>query len=85
MRSCHTVWRAISAPKATRPDSRFTISPSARSAKSDEAHAVMDPAGAEPSLSDLETATFALQHVGRRHAHIDEIDLHVPVRCVVRD
>ena len=51
--------------------------------EADEAHAVVDAAGTEPSLRDLEAAPFALQHVGRGHAHVGEIDLHVPVRRVV--
>ena len=38
----------------------------------DRAHAVVDAAGAEAQLADLEAAAFAQQHVLRRHAHIVE-------------
>ena len=43
----------------------------------------MDAARAEPSLRDLEAAAFAEQHVRRRHAHVLERDLRVPVRRIV--
>ena len=40
--------------------------------EADQAHAVMDAAGPEAALRDLEAAPFAEQHVGRRHAHVLE-------------
>ena len=49
----------------------------------DEAHAVVNPAGPEASLRDLEAAALAEQHVRRRHPHVVEHDLGMPVRGIV--
>ena len=49
----------------------------------DLAHAMVDAAGAEAALRDLEAAPLAEQHVGGRHAHVLEQDLGVAVRRVV--
>ena len=49
----------------------------------DRAHAMVDAARPEPPLRDLEAPALAEQHVRRRHAHVVELDLHVPVRRVV--
>src|SRR4029077_4457395 len=49
----------------------------------DQSHAMVDTAGSEPSLGDLETASFAKQDVGRRHPDVDEVDLAVPVGRVI--
>ena len=49
----------------------------------DQPHAVMNAARAQPSLRDLEAASLAEQHVRRRHAHVFERDLGVPVRRIV--
>ena len=49
----------------------------------DQAHAVMDTAGTEPSLRDLEAAAFAEQHVGGGHAHIVVDDLGMADRRIV--
>src|SRR5215475_15169481 len=46
-------------------------------------HAMMDAAGAEPPLRDLETAAFAEQDVRCRHANVLEHDLGVAVRRIV--
>src|SRR5207245_1778214 len=43
----------------------------------DRAHAVMDSAGAEASLSNCETATFSPEQVGYRHSAILINDLAV--------
>ena len=40
--------------------------------QADETHAMMNTAGAEAALGDLETAAFAEQHVGGGHANIVE-------------
>ena len=39
--------------------------------------------GPEAALRDLEAAALAEQHVRRRHAHVLEHDLGVPVRRIV--
>mmetsp|Transcript_8030 Transcript_8030/g.15497 ORF Transcript_8030/g.15497 Transcript_8030/m.15497 type:complete len:498 (+) Transcript_8030:657-2150(+) len=51
--------------------------------RADAAHAVVDAAGAEAPLGDLEAAAFAEQDVGGRYAHILQLDLHVAVGRVV--
>ena len=43
----------------------------------------MDAARPEPALRDLEAAPFAEEHIGCRHAHVLQLDLHVAVRRVV--
>ena len=83
MRSSVTVCSAIGLPKATRVLTRLHIASSARSATPIDAHAVVDAAGAEASLRDLEAASLAEQHVRRRHAHVLEEHLAVAVRRVV--
>lgn len=37
---------------------------------SDGAHAVMHPAGPQPSLSDLEAPPFSQEDAGERHSHV---------------
>ena len=49
----------------------------------DEAHGVMYAPGTQAALRNLEAAPFAEQHIGGRHAHVLEVDLHVPVRRIV--
>ena len=49
----------------------------------DRAHAVVDAAGAEAHLADLEPAPLAQEHVRPRHAHVVEAQVHVPVGRVV--
>ena len=43
----------------------------------------MDAPRAETSLGDLEPAPFAQKHIRRRHAHVVEHDLGVPVWRIV--
>ena len=43
----------------------------------DRAHAVVDAAGAEPALRDLEAFTLAEQDAGRRHPAVLKDDLRV--------
>jgi hypothetical protein len=50
---------------------------------SDRAHAVVDPAGTEAHLGDLEAAALAEQHVLVGDADVVEPQVHVPVRGVV--
>jgi len=47
------------------------------------AHAMVDAAGPEAALGDLEAAPFAEQHVGCRHARIVEADLGMAMRGVI--
>jgi hypothetical protein len=47
------------------------------------AHAVVQPAGAQPALCDLEPAPFAQQNVARRHRHAAKVHLRVAVWRVV--
>ena len=49
----------------------------------DHAHAMVDAAGPEAALRDLEAAAFAQQDVRRRHAHILEQHFGMAVRRVV--
>ena len=49
----------------------------------DRAHAMVNAAGAEPALRDLEAAAFAEQEIARRHANVLEQHLGVAVRRVV--
>jgi hypothetical protein len=49
----------------------------------DQTHAMVDAPRPEAPLSNLEAAALAEEHVGRRHAHILQLDLHVAVRRVV--
>jgi len=49
----------------------------------DGAHAVMDAAGSEPKLRDLETAAFAEQDVALGHPDIVEAQMHVPARRMI--
>ena len=49
----------------------------------DQPHAVVNPAGPEPSLRDLEPAALAEQHVRRGNPHVVEHDLGVAVRGIV--
>ena len=39
--------------------------------------------GPQTALRDFEAAPFAEQQIFRRHAHVLELDFHVPVRRVV--
>ena len=48
------------------------------------AHAMVNAAGTEPALRDLEAAAFAEQEVARRHAHILEQNFGMPVRRIVK-
>ncbi len=49
----------------------------------DGAHAVVDAAGAQAELGDLEAAALAEEHVGLRDAHVGEPDVHVSAGGVV--
>ncbi|CAI8360145.1 MAG: Uncharacterised protein [Rhodospirillaceae bacterium] len=49
----------------------------------DGAHAVVDAAGAEAALRDLEATPLAQQHVRRRHAHVLEQHFGVAVGGIV--
>src|SRR5207248_2781564 len=49
----------------------------------DHPHAMMDAAGTQPALRDLEAAPFAEEDVFDRYPHILELDLGVAVRRVV--
>src|SRR5262249_4172404 len=49
----------------------------------DQPHAMMDAAGAEPPLRDFEAAAFAEQDVRRRHANVLEHNFGVAVRRIV--
>src|SRR3546814_5306272 len=49
----------------------------------DDPHAMVDAAGAQPSLSDLEPPPFAQQDILCGHANVVEFDLGVAVRRVV--
>src|SRR5207253_9970495 len=51
--------------------------------ETDNAHAMVDAAGSEPALRDVESATFAEKKVIDWNAHMVENDLHVSVRRVV--
>jgi hypothetical protein len=51
--------------------------------QADQAHAVVDAARAQAALGDFETAAFAEQQVGGRHAHVVEDDFGVAVRRIV--
>src|SRR5262249_50370488 len=54
------------------------------SGHADQAHAVVDPAGAEPRLGDGEAVALAAEQVLGGYAHVTELDLGVPaVRPVV--
>ena len=50
----------------------------------DRAHAMVDAAGTEPPLGDLEAAPAPQDHRVLGHAHVGEADVHVAVRRVVR-
>src|SRR3546814_19007080 len=52
-------------------------------ALADGSHAVVDAAGAEAHLADLEAAALAQQRVRFGHPHVGEPDVHVAVRGVV--
>jgi hypothetical protein len=41
--------------------------------QADQAHAVVDAAGAQAALGDLEAAAFTQQDVGHRHAHVVKV------------
>ena len=45
----------------------------------DGAHAVVDPPGPEPRLADREPVALSGDEVGRRHAHVVELELDVPL------
>src|SRR5690606_33220587 len=47
------------------------------------AHAMVNPARPEPSLSSFESATFAEQDVFSRHPQIVKDHFHMSMRCVV--
>ena len=49
----------------------------------DQSHAVMNAAGAQAALRDLEAAAFAQQHVGGGDAHIGKGHFGVAVRGVI--
>ena len=51
--------------------------------RADRSHAVVDAAGAEAYLRDLEAASLPEQDVLLRHAHVGEAQVHVAVRRVV--
>jgi hypothetical protein len=72
--SMTTPCSAIGLPKATRDFARAHI------ASSD---AVVDPAGAQAALGDLEAAAFAQQQVRGGYPHVLELDLEMAVRRVV--
>ena len=48
------------------------------------AHAMMDPAGPEAALCDLEAAALAEQEVAGRHAHVLKQNIGVAVRRIVK-
>ena len=83
MRCSHTECSASFLPKATRDRSRLDIFSSATSAAPMRAHAMMDAAGPEAALGDLEAAALAEQEVADRHAHVLKQHLGVAVRRVV--
>ena len=83
MRSSQIDCSAIGLPNATREDRRLQIFSSSALGDADVAHAVMNAAGAETRLRDLEAAALAEQDVVGRHAHVLEHDLGVAVRRVV--
>ena len=83
MRSRVTPCSATVRPKAMRVIARWHISSQRTLGQADQAHAVVDAARAQAALGDLEAAALAEQDVGRRHAHVLEVDLHVAVRRVV--
>jgi hypothetical protein len=70
MRSCVTPCAATGLPNATRCSVRFAHQFERAFRQADQAHAVVNPARSEPPLRDLEAASFAEQHVRRRHAHV---------------
>ncbi|KIN78935.1 Regulatory protein, TetR [Sulfitobacter mediterraneus KCTC 32188] len=49
----------------------------------DRAHAMVNTAWSKAHLADFKTAPFAPKHVFLRHAHIGELDVHMPVRRIV--
>ena len=51
--------------------------------QADQTHAMVDAAGPETALCDLETTAFAEDQIFRRHAHLIEYDFGVAVRRVV--
>ena len=44
---------------------------------------MVDAAGAQPALGDLEAAAFAEQHVRRRHSDVLKCDLRMPMRGII--
>lgn len=51
--------------------------------RADGAHGVVDTAGAETTLDDLEAAAFAQDHVGDWHSHVLECDVAVAMGSIV--
>ena len=51
--------------------------------RTDGAHAVVNTSRPEAELRDLEAAALAPEDVRLGYAHIGELDVHVPVRCIV--
>ena len=51
--------------------------------QADQSHAVVNSTRPQPALGNFKTASFAQQHVGRRHAHVFEQHFRVTVRRVV--
>jgi len=49
----------------------------------DRAHAMVDAAGSEPPLGDLEAAALAKDQIRLRHPNVREPDMHMAVRGVV--
>lgn len=49
----------------------------------DGPHRVVDTSGSQSTLDDFEAAAFAQNDVGRRHPHVLECDVSVPVRGIV--
>jgi hypothetical protein len=83
MRSCVTVCWATVLPKATRAMDALAHQFQRALGQADQAHAVVDAAGAEAALGDLEATAFTEQDVADRHAHVLEIHLDMAVRRVV--
>ena len=78
-----TLCSAMVLPKATRDMARWHMDFERPLGDADQPHAVVDAAGPEPALRDLEAAALAEQHVGNRHAHVLELDFGVAVRRIV--
>ena len=50
----------------------------------DQAHAMMNPPGPEPSLRDLKTSALAEQNIFFRNADVIEENFRMSIRCIVK-